>query len=96
MQEAFIGHADDANATTIPQPSATADMETFELKSYDVTNTIESACGCLFSLGIAGWTTKTLKLEADEAVLTMKNNCLNRTSKRPYAQLGSVDGEFDT
>jgi len=73
------------------QPSATAGMETFDEKVYDVTNYCESGCILLSTLGLAGCTKKTLRLEAEEAVLNVRNNCVNRTSKRPYAQLGSVD-----
>ena len=86
MQELLGQHA-----PSHVEPSATAGMEQFEEKKYNVTNLIESACGLLFSCGIVGWTRKTLLLEADEAVLITRNNCLNRTSRRPYAQLGHVD-----
>jgi len=74
-----------------PQLSATSGMETFPEKVFDVTNHIEACCGCFWTLGINGWTRKTLRLDAEEAVLTVRSNCINRVSKRPYAQLGSVD-----
>jgi len=34
---------------------------------------------------------KTIVLEAEEAVLTVKCGCCNTTTRRPYGELGSVD-----
>lgn len=65
----------------------------FENKEYDVTNYIEAACGCCCTCGIAGCAKKTLVLDNEEAILTIKDNCTNNTQKRPYAQLGSVESQ---
>merc|ERR1712107_212848 len=63
----------------------------FEQKEYDVSNKIEPCCACFWTLGILGWTRKTLVLTEEEAHLTVKNNCKNDIQRRPYAQLGAVD-----
>ena len=72
------------------QPSASAGMQTFDVKTYDATNFIESACTC-FWCPCVGWTTKQLILETEEAVLKVDNNCQHSVQKRPYAQLGQVE-----
>ena len=63
----------------------------FPRLEFDVTNNIESLCGCLCSCGISGWLKKTLVLDTEEAELHLVNNCVNSVQKRPYAQLASVD-----
>ena len=65
-------------------------MQTFEVKAYDATNYIESACTCCWC-PCCGWTTKTLTLDTEEAVLKIDNNCMHSEQKRPYAQLGQVE-----
>ena len=65
-------------------------MQTFDVKTYDATNFIESACTC-FWCPCVGWTTKQLILETEEAVLKVDNNCHHSVQKRPYAQLGQVE-----
>lgn len=71
--------------------TATAGMQTFEDRTFDATNYIESTVGCLSSCGVLGWTRKQLHLGNDEARLTITNNCIRSVQKRPYAQLGMVD-----
>lgn len=80
-------------ATAPSLPSATHGMQTFEDKTFDVTDNWESGCGLLFSLGICGWTKRSLLLDSDEAILRTDNNCCHSVQKRPYAQLGSVDSQ---
>ena len=65
------------------QPSATAGMQTFEVKAYDATNYIESACTCCWC-PCCGWTTKTLTLDSHRrrAVLKIDNNCMHPEQKR--------------
>ena len=72
-------------------PSATHGMQSFEHKTYVVTDNWESCCGLFWTFGIIGWTKKVLTLEEDEAVLKTDNLCCHNIQKRPYAQLGSVD-----
>lgn len=86
-----IARAQDPSAP--PEPSATLGMQQFEQLTFDATNYLEATFGCVFSLGIVGWTTRTLRLEEDEAVLITKNRCVSSIQKRPYAQLGAVDSE---
>ena len=77
---------------TAGQPSATAGMQIFPELTFDATNYIESCCGCFWTFGLIGWTTKTLKLEADEAVLVTRNNCMlelgAETPVRPAGRRG--------
>jgi len=69
------------------------DLETYtplEEKLYDVTNYLES--GMLFLIfPFAGWCSKSLYLDDQEAVLKVSSCCGTFTERRPYAQLGSVD-----
>ena len=77
---------DDAKAgdtIQVQQPKA-------ENKRYDVSNTCERVCG-YFPCCCIGPTTRILELEDEEAVLSVSNNCLKKTQRRPYAQLGSID-----
>lgn len=74
-------------------PSALHGMQSFEVKTFVVTDNWEAGCGLLWSFGICGWTTRLLTLEEDEAILKIDNNCCHSVQKRPYAQLGSVDSQ---
>ena len=63
------------------QPSATAGMQEFEVKTYDVTSFWESGFGLLFSCGINGWMKRILVLDKDEAIMTTTNNCMNNVRR---------------
>ena len=56
---------------------------------YDVTNQFESCC-LFIHFPCAGWLSKKLVLEDQEAVLRQKNLCCKSTKRMPYAQLGNV------
>jgi hypothetical protein len=62
-----------------------------EARTLDVTNKIQSCFTCLGTLGLAGFTTTTLELTADDVNTLEKNNLDESHLKTPYAQLGSVD-----
>ena len=65
-------------------------FQTFDEKTYEVTNNIESACIFVLCLGTHGWQTRVLTLEAEEAILKTDNNCIHSISKRPYAQVTQI------
>lgn len=65
--------------------------ETVERRRYTVTNSIDSCLNCLCTCGIAGCTTETLELEADDMYLITKNNLDDSNMKMPYAELDTVD-----
>jgi hypothetical protein len=60
-------------------------------KDHDVTNIIDSLCGCCCTLGIAGFTKETLQLRADDMHILTKNNLDDSDAKIPYAEMDSVD-----
>jgi hypothetical protein len=65
--------------------------ETVEPQKYTVTNYIDSCLNCFCTCGIAGCTTETVELEADDMYLTTKNRLDDSNMKMPYAELDSVD-----
>lgn len=62
-----------------------------ELKTYDVTNSIESCLTCFFTCGLAGCTTETVELDEEYMVITTKNNIHDSNIRVPYAEIDSVD-----
>mmetsp|Transcript_37060 Transcript_37060/g.69643 ORF Transcript_37060/g.69643 Transcript_37060/m.69643 type:complete len:520 (+) Transcript_37060:2-1561(+) len=67
--------------------------KSFEVKSFDVTNTCNQICCCMFSLGLAGCVKTTLVLEEEEAFSQSNSWCHHSGTRRPYAHLASVDVE---
>jgi len=62
-----------------------------EVKTWDVTSKIDSCLGCLFTLGIQGFTKETMELKADNMYIKTVNNLDDSDTKIPYGELDSVD-----
>jgi hypothetical protein len=65
--------------------------ETVEVKTYDVTNKIDSCLTCCLTCGIAGCTTETMELKEDDMFIKTVNNLDDSDVKIPYAEMDSVD-----
>lgn len=65
----------------------------FDQKTYDITDLWESLFTCCCSLGLCGWTRRTMELSAEEMTITTENCCLYNKARTPYAKLGAVEVE---
>jgi hypothetical protein len=66
-------------------------IEATEVKSWDVTSKFDSCLGCLFTLGIQGFTTETMELKENDMFIKTTNNLDDSDTKIPYGEMDSVD-----